>query len=115
MDRKSVIILVISLALLFAWPAMVGLIFPPTPIPPGQTNVLDSVTNRLDPKVTPASPPSTAMAPVTRPVPVVPAEVEETLTLENEQARFTFTSHGGGIKFVELKKYPATVQCRNKD
>lgn len=34
---------------------------------------------------------------------------EEIVTLENDTARYLFTSHGGGLKLVELKKYPEVV------
>src|SRR5207249_8102625 len=45
---------------------------------------------------------------------ILPSAPEETLVLENENARYTFTSVGGGLKLVELKHYPATVSCRSK-
>src|SRR5688572_21150553 len=117
MDRKSVIILVISLALLFSWPAIVGRIFPPTQVSPHQTNRLDSVTDQLAPKsstTAPAPTNSASMATAPRPAPAPPAEPEQTLTLEDDNARYTLTSHGGGIKSVELKRYPATIDCRSK-
>jgi YidC/Oxa1 family membrane protein insertase len=34
---------------------------------------------------------------------------EETLVVANENARYTFSTHGGGLKLVELLKYPETV------
>lgn len=33
------------------------------------------------------------------------------ITIENDDARYTFTSVGGGLKRIELKEYPATVVC----
>jgi YidC/Oxa1 family membrane protein insertase len=38
---------------------------------------------------------------------------EESLVLENDLLRLTFTSHGGGARLIELKKYPASVDCRD--
>src|SRR5579863_4950070 len=37
---------------------------------------------------------------------------EQTLTLTNGRARYTFTSRGGGLKLVELLNYPETVSAR---
>ena len=35
------------------------------------------------------------------------------MVLENDLLRLTFTSHGGGARLIELKKYPASVDCRD--
>ena len=37
---------------------------------------------------------------------------EQTMVLTNGRARYTFTSRGGGLKQVELMKYPETVSAR---
>jgi YidC/Oxa1 family membrane protein insertase len=37
---------------------------------------------------------------------------ERTLVLTNRQARYTFTSRGGGLKQIELLDYPETVSAR---
>jgi YidC/Oxa1 family membrane protein insertase len=37
---------------------------------------------------------------------------EEFVVITNENARYTFTSHGGGLKLIELLKYPETVSTR---
>jgi YidC/Oxa1 family membrane protein insertase len=39
---------------------------------------------------------------------------EQTIVLANAQARYTFTSRGGGLKTVELLKYPETISARWK-
>jgi YidC/Oxa1 family membrane protein insertase len=39
---------------------------------------------------------------------------EQTMVLSNAQARYTFTSRGGGLKLVELLKYPETISARWK-
>jgi YidC/Oxa1 family membrane protein insertase len=53
------------------------------------------------------------------PVPATPVifdtnAPEQTLVLTNDQARFTFTSRGGGLKLVELLDFPETVSVRWK-
>jgi len=40
---------------------------------------------------------------------VRPDKPEELVVLTNELARYTFTSHGGGLKLVELVRYPQVV------
>src|SRR5262245_55112380 len=117
MDRKSVIVVLVSIVVLFSWLAIINRIYPPIPIPAGQTNQFAAPSNTFAPK--PDTPAATSTHPTavasTRSVAAVPAGPEQTVTLENDAARFTFTSHGGGIKQVELKRYPATVNCRNKN
>ena len=39
---------------------------------------------------------------------------EQTIVLSNAKARYTFTSRGGGLKWVELLDYPQTVSARWK-
>src|SRR6185503_11287311 len=42
-------------------------------------------------------------------------EPDKPFTIENDSVRLTFTSHGGGLKLVELKKYPESVACRSRN
>jgi len=111
MDRKSIIVLVVSFVLLMLWYPLVNRLYPPRP--PG-TNTVASATNPIS-----ASPGASAVTPVVSAPPptaslVRPDSPEETVTLENEDARYIFTSHGGGLKLMELKKYPEAVGCRDK-
>jgi len=39
---------------------------------------------------------------------------EQTIVLTNARARYTFTSRGGGLKLVELLRYPETISARWK-
>lgn len=116
MDRKSIIILLISVALMMVWHPLTNYLYPPKPVP--QTNRVSSATNSaavtniggVTSSLSAATnlPPSTAPAATNAPV-VGP---EETLVVENAEARYTFSSHGGGIKLIELKKYPQNVGCK---
>src|ERR1035441_53172 len=64
---------------------------------------------RLKPAPTVAEEPSVA------PNLVVTANVPEELrVVTNSNARYTFTSHGGGLKLVELVRYPETVAKRHE-
>ncbi len=113
MDRKGIGILAASVILLIGWWWGIGRLFPTQPKPPGMTNsVVVSPTAIETGPNRPVVPPSLG-----DPVPVdtfTPAMMNggatETLaTLENDKLRATLTSRGGGLKFVELKKYPARV------
>lgn len=40
---------------------------------------------------------------------------EQLLVITNENARYTFTSHGGGLKQIELIQFPETITRKRKD
>ena len=52
--------------------------------------------------------PARRLRPVSAPL-VLPSGPEQTLTLTNEDLIFHFTSHGGGLKTISLRKYPAII------
>ena len=114
MDRKSIIALVVCFLVLMLWYPLVNKIYPPKSLPPGATNapvVASSLTNQAAPTAAPA----VVEEPVLAPKPIVSANVpEELLVVTNSNARYTFTSHGGGLKLVELVNYPETVSTRRK-
>ena len=113
MDRKSLIILLVSFILLTLWYPITNRLFPPIPKPPGQVltnaeapSALGTTSNRS------TTVPDTAAVPApTRPA----TGPEQTLTIENQDVRYIFTSRLGGLKTVELKEYPATIECRNRN
>ncbi|MEO5804118.1 MAG: membrane protein insertase YidC [Verrucomicrobiota bacterium] len=106
MDRKSVIILIISFGLILLWPKLMRELYPPAP---KSTNVVEVATNQLATNVS-TSPVATATnAPV---VPQIKDDApEELLAVTNNLAIYTFTSRGGGLKSVQLRKYPAAIDC----
>jgi YidC/Oxa1 family membrane protein insertase len=104
MDRKSIIVIAGCLFLIVLWNFLiVPKLNPPRPLPPGFTNapaVTATATNQGAPA--PAPPPVLAEA-VSAPKPIASTNVpEELLEVANGNARYTFTSHGGGLKLVEL-------------
>ena len=116
MDRKTLIVLAASFALLMllqTW--VIPKIFPPIPLP--QTNLTATASNVLATNI-PVTTAPTSAAPVTVPAPApenaiaiatnTPEQIE---VLETPEAIYTFTSHGGGLKRVELKNYLETVGC----
>jgi YidC/Oxa1 family membrane protein insertase len=112
MDRKSVTVLLVCFLLLMLWHPLINYIFPPTPLPddPAPITAPGEPVPPRDP-FSPDPPPILAPRPGQLPI-VRPDAPEELVTIEDEVARYTFTSHGGGVKLVELKNYPATVDCR---
>jgi YidC/Oxa1 family membrane protein insertase len=119
MDRKSIIILVVSFLLLLIWYPLINRLYPPQPGVPG-TNSFAKPTNSIGSGTN-----SSAPAPTTTPEAPTPSAggggliqsdaTEEIVVWENENGRYTFTSHGGGLKLVELKKYPESVACRARN
>ena len=108
MDRKSIIIVASAILLLVVVQVASRKIFPDVPVPhaaavtnaPAQSEpgrVVDSpVTPSIGAPTAPRANFSTNVA-------------EETITVSSDRARYTFTSHGGGLKSVELTQYPETV------
>ena len=113
MDRNSIIVLVVCFILLMLWYPLVNKIYPPKPLPASVTNAYSTTRSSTNAGTNFQAPPSVAEEPVTAPQPVVNAAVpEELLTVANGNARYTFTSYGGGLKLVELLHYPEIVTKR---
>src|SRR2546430_182614 len=116
MDRTSIIVIAICMVLLGLWSFVVMPKLTPPPAPrPAATNspVVPSASSSQG--TTPPPPPSLAEAPMTAPKPVANTNApEELLVLTNENARYTFTSYGGGLRLVELTRYPETVLARKQ-
>lgn len=124
MDRKSILILAICFILLLLWPQLVNRIFPPKPVAVSTnqfgaaalTNVIgtNAVGEPVSQQTVSSGPPQITMPSSPTAAWVKPAGPEELLVFETAEARYTFTSHGGGIKHVELLKYPETVNRTRK-
>ncbi|HNU51453.1 MAG TPA: membrane protein insertase YidC [Verrucomicrobiota bacterium] len=119
MDRKTILLLAVCFLLLFAWTPLVNRIYPPVPVQ-GSTNAPSANVTQLQ------APTNTATAPLTPTLqaPTVPqpasvwtppSTAESLVSLETEETRFVFTSHGGGLRRVELKKYPESVRRKKGD
>ena len=115
MDRKGIAFLAVCLA------GMVGLKYVADfiwPTPTGARPVASATASSNAPL-------SKVNAPLASTAQMVPAllagplsvptfqAAEESLVLENDLLRLTFTSHGGGARLIELKKYPSSVDCRD--
>ena len=116
MDRTSIIVIVVCLAVLVLWSyVLVPKLYPPKPLPPGATNApATTFTGTSQPVNSPVAP-SSLEVPPPAPKLVASTNVPEELTeVTNENARYTFTSYGGGLKLIELPRYLETVSTRRE-
>jgi YidC/Oxa1 family membrane protein insertase len=116
MDRKSILVIVVCVGLMALWSMVLVPKYFTQPLPPAATNVTTRLpaTNGVQPVPTTTPPPPTlSPAPTNRPA-FATNTAEQTLTLTNENARYTFTSHGGGLKTVELVRYQENISRRRK-
>ena len=104
MDRKSITILIVSFALLVLWFPLVNKVYPPKALP--KTNVQVAATASVAQATSALPILTTNVSTPVPPVPVTPSAPEQVLVLTNAETRYTFTSHGGGIKHVELLGHP---------
>lgn len=111
MDRKAIIVVSASLGFILLWSVVIVPKFLTKPLPPGAVPAATPSSNSpaatapTNVSIGPALAASTnAAAPF-----VTPAAPETTLTLTNSNARYIFTSHGGGLKEIELVHYPESV------
>jgi YidC/Oxa1 family membrane protein insertase len=108
MDRSSVIVLVICAFLFVLWMQLTPRPQPPQRPGAGPTNTAAADSTNAKTALENAVSPATATPSVS---PMAAAGPEKVLVLSNEYARYTFTSHGGGLKQAELLKYPESVHC----
>lgn len=115
MDRKSVIVLFVSFILMIGWYWLVNRWYPQRPAPQ-RTNSFGSVTNPVVPETNLPASVSRTPTPRTPEGMLIKSDAPERLVvMENDSLRCTFTSHGGGLKLIELKNYPESVACRSRN
>ena len=115
MDRKSLLILVVAIVVLFLLSGVINRLYPPLQVPvtppSGETN--QTANPQPGPSAGSNAPAPTPGAPANPP----PAAVsnaslpEVTLAVSNQNLIFHFTSWGGGLKEIALRNtnYPAVV------
>ena len=118
MDRNSFFILLVCFFLLFSWKRISNTIWPPKPVPAQATNQVSTASTRnpataSQPTNAVVAPTATAANSAAVPASAVSEPVrgpEKFVTLETEKAIYTFTSHGGGIREIGLRDFPA-IAC----
>src|SRR5256885_13936794 len=114
MDKKSIIIVVVSFALLVLLSRLTNYLWPPIPVPRNtnqvalQTNVTSSTQAVATLTNQPTISPSVAASFLSSNAP------EHLVEIETPEARFVFTSRGGGLNVAELKNYPEVITCGKK-
>src|SRR5690349_3817879 len=112
MDRKSIIILVATGILFLTWPILVNKIYPPIPAA-RNTNAPPSIaTNGNFTGATISSVDTNRFAANSLAATNAPIGKEENITIENEWARYHFSSIGGGITLIELNNFKSFVGCK---
>jgi len=118
MDRKTIIVVVICFGIMFFGSSLINKLYPPKPLPPDQTNVVATATapaTNRPAQISSSAPPTPAATAVPSPKPVIRfAGEEETLLVTNADARYVFTSHGGGLKTIELVQFEEIVSGHRK-
>lgn len=110
MDRTGKIVVSLSFVLLVAW----FIIAPRYLAPKSSPTAAPATSNAPAAAATSASPTSVPGAVAIAPAPAAaakPASPEKTEILENDKVRITVTSHGGGIRQIELKEHPESIAC----
>jgi len=113
MDRKSITILLVAFLLIISWFKLVEVLYPPAP--PRAVTATNTVATATNPSVAAGTNLPAAPLPAVAPGAVqwtAPAAEEKLLELDTPEVRYTFTSHGGGLKVAELKRFPKIVGNR---
>jgi len=111
MDRKAILVVSASVAFIILWVFVIVPKYLTKPTPPQSAQSVAAAEATVSgtnvtssPQVIISSGGSTnAVAPF-----VAPSTPEQTETLTTKDARYVFTSHGGGLKQIELLAYPET-------
>src|ERR1051325_1038693 len=126
MDRKSIAVVVACGIMLVLWVTVITPKYLIKPLPPSATNTVTSApsaasTNGVATYGTNGAAPTTSSS--SAPQLEVTANAPEQLLVvthenplnTNENARYTFSSYGGGLKSIELLSYPEAIPSwRNK-
>jgi len=116
MDRKGIAFIAVCVAGMVGLKFVADWIWPTRPHPAGMTNQYVLATNAAVTGTNRAPETAAVVLPATV-APAIPSfkSAEATEVLENGVLKLTLSSHGGGVRLVELKKYPASVNCRDKE
>jgi YidC/Oxa1 family membrane protein insertase len=93
---------------------VVNKLYPPKPLPPRSTNAPPASLATTNQSAAGTNQPPPVATEAESRLLINTNVPEETEIITNENARYTFTSHGGGLKLVELVKYPETVSARRE-
>ena len=110
MDRKSILVIALSLGLIVLWQVvLVPKLYPPKVVPAGSSNLVAAASNAVAPLVQAGVAASTNV-----PVRPVTSVAEQVIVITNGVSVLTFTSHGGGVREIGLTNYKAIISRDRK-
>jgi YidC/Oxa1 family membrane protein insertase len=110
MDRTSIIVIVVCFGLIGLWTfVLVPKFYPAKPLPPRPTNAPAASLTTTNPQIVSPPPVPTLEAPAPVTLSANTNVPEQIIELTNVNAHYTFSSYGGGLKEIELLKYPESV------
>ncbi|MCU0770686.1 MAG: membrane protein insertase YidC [Verrucomicrobia bacterium] len=118
MDRKAIIVIVACVGLMILWTTVLVPKYLTRPLPPGATHQASPAVGAAPSEVTPTQTALTnVLSQVSEPVaPTVhPEEPEESLEVVHDNVRYVFTSHGGGLRRIDLLGYPEYAAAGTQD
>src|SRR5215471_9820697 len=99
MDRTSILVIVVCLAVLLLWSWVLVPKYFTKAAPPGATNLPPTVATVTNQTPGASNPAPILEAPAAAPALAANTNIPEQLVvLANENARYTFSSYGGGLK-----------------
>jgi YidC/Oxa1 family membrane protein insertase len=114
MDRKTILVLAVTAGLFVTWPMLVNKIYPPIPVSKN-TNAPTLGTNKSLATATISAADSNRLSSVMASATVstnAPTGKEENIVIDNQWARYHFSSLGGSITEIELKDFKSYVGCK---
>ncbi len=118
MDRKSIAVIVVCIGFMFLWQ---GVLVPKyfsdqRPIPAAPTNAPTATISGTQAVASVQSGPSVVLPAGEGARLAITNNAAETLvSFTNDNAVYVFTSRGGGLKAIELTKFPETITRKRKD
>jgi len=115
MDRKSIFVIVLCIGFMFIWQAVFVPKYFSKPAPPVTQRTNSPAATTTGATGTTNGMPSDALAVGDQVRPTFSTNVaEQLLVLTNENAKYIFTSRGGGLKEVELVKFPQIITRKSE-
>jgi YidC/Oxa1 family membrane protein insertase len=117
MDRKSIAVIVVCIVLMFLWQ---GVLVPkyfsdkrPTPVAP--SNAPTATVSGTQAVASVQSGPAVVLPAGADARLALTNAPEQLLSFTNENATYVFTSRGGGLKEIQLTKFPETIMRKRKE
>ena len=117
MDRKTIAVFVVCIGFVVVWQAVLvpKYFMEKRPVTAVNTNLPSATVSGTTSNATTTSSATGAPAVAVARADISTNSPEQLLVITNENARYIFTSRGGGLKEIELVKFPETIARKRKD